>query len=134
MVHFSSDVKTNHVTDDHEQLSHPNMKSVSISQSVQVMTRVLCMERNISFNALEMMVAAWEYCNLHRWVSQMLTQGQKEHRVQICQLLLNMGKCKSATFIRMRSNIHYYRLHIEMMNCIINKEPNIITPGLSVHY
>jgi len=56
----------------------------------QIMARVLRTELNISFNAMETMVATLEYCKgCSRRVPQMLTQEHKEHHMQICQYLVN---------------------------------------------
>ena len=56
----------------------------------RITIRELCTELNIGFNALETTVATLEYgkvCN--RWVPRMLTQEHEEHRMQVCQELLN---------------------------------------------
>ena len=55
-----------------------------------ITTRELRTKLNISFNALETMVAMLEYhkaCSM--WIPQMLTQKQKEHCMQVCQDLWN---------------------------------------------
>ena len=60
------------------------------------MTRELCTELNIGFSALETMIAALEYHKVCiRWVSQMLTQEQKEHHTQVCQDPLNQYEVES---------------------------------------
>ena len=64
------------------------------------MTRELCMELNISFNVLEMMMAMLEYRKVcARWVPQMLTQEHKEHCMQVCQDLLNQYGAESDSFL-----------------------------------
>ena len=74
VVHISSgdsDMKTSHVPDDHEQLSHHKMKSVSITSSLHIVRSVweLCLELNIFFNMLEAMVTMVEFCkDCIRWV------------------------------------------------------------------
>jgi len=65
-----------------------------------IMTRELCTELNISFSALETMVATLEYRKVcARWVPQMLTQEHKEHRMQVCQDLLNQYKAEGDIFL-----------------------------------
>ena len=53
-----------------------------ICANQQITTRILYMEQDIGFNALETMVATLEY---HKvcigWVSQMIVQEQKEHHM-----------------------------------------------------
>jgi len=50
----------------------------------------LCTELNMDFSALETMVATLEYHKVcARWVPRMLTEEHKEHRMQVCQDLLN---------------------------------------------
>ena len=61
-----------------------------ISANRRIKTMELCTELNIGFSELETMVATLEYgkvCN--RWVPRMLTQEHEEHRMQVCQELLN---------------------------------------------
>jgi hypothetical protein len=66
----------------------------------RIMTRELCTELNISFNALEIMVPTLEYCKVYsRWVPQMLAQKNKEHHVQVCQDLLNQYEAESNSFL-----------------------------------
>jgi hypothetical protein len=66
----------------------------------QITTRELCMELNISCNALEAMVATLEYRKVcTRWVPPMLTQEHKEHRMQVCQDLLNQYKAEGDSFL-----------------------------------
>ena len=56
----------------------------------RITTRELCTELNIGCNVLETMVATLEYRKVcARWVPPMLTQEHKEHRMQVCQDLLN---------------------------------------------
>jgi len=55
-----------------------------------IMTRELCSALNTGFSALEMMVAMLEYHKVcTRWVPQMLTQEQKEHRMHTYHDQLN---------------------------------------------
>ena len=50
-----------------------------ICANLWIMTRELCTEMSISFNALETMMAILEYLQVcSKWVSQMLTQEEKE--------------------------------------------------------
>ena len=64
------------------------------------MTREMCMELNIDFNALETMVATLEYRLVcARWVPRMLTQEHKEHCMQVCQDLLNQYEAESYSFL-----------------------------------
>ena len=59
------------------------------------MTRELCVELNISFSVLEMTLAMLEYHKIcTKWVSQMLTQKQKDYHLQVCQDLLNQYEDK----------------------------------------
>ena len=63
-------------------------------------TRELCMELNIGFSALEMMVTKLGYyrvCTI--WVPQMLTQKQKEHCMPVCQELLNQYEAEGGSFL-----------------------------------
>jgi len=56
----------------------------------RITTRELCTELNIGCNTLEGMVATLEYREVcARWVPRMLIQEHKEHRMQVCQDLLN---------------------------------------------
>jgi len=56
----------------------------------RITTREMCTELNIGCNALEAMVATLEYRKVcAMWVPRMLTQEHKEHRMQVCQDLLN---------------------------------------------
>jgi len=62
-----------------------------IYMSGRVTIRELCTELSISFSALEMMISVLEYWKVYsRWVQQMLTQEQKEHRVQLYKDLLSL--------------------------------------------
>jgi hypothetical protein len=55
-----------------------------------IMTRELCMELNVGFSALEIMLATLEYHKVcARWVSRMLAQEHKDHRMPVCQDLLD---------------------------------------------
>ena len=66
----------------------------------RIMNRELCTELNISFNALETMVATLEICKVcARWVPRMLTQEHKEHHVQVCQDLLNQYEAVDDSFL-----------------------------------
>ena len=59
MVHFSSGdtgVKDKPCSDSHKQLSHHNMKEVSINMNLWITIRELFMELNLSFSALKTMV------------------------------------------------------------------------------
>ena len=61
-----------------------------IYMSGRVTIRELCTELSISFSALEMIISVLEYWKVYsRWVQQMLTQEQKEHRVQLYKDLLS---------------------------------------------
>jgi hypothetical protein len=58
------------------------------------------MELNIGCNALEAMVATLEYCEVcTSWVLRMLTQEHKEHRMQVCQDLLNQYEAEGDIFL-----------------------------------
>jgi len=71
-----------------------------ICANQRITTRELCTELNISCNALEAMVATLEYCkNCARWVPRMLTQEHKEHRMQVCQDLLNQYEAEGDSFL-----------------------------------
>jgi hypothetical protein len=64
------------------------------------MTRELCTELNISFNALETMVATLEYRKVcARWVPQMLIQEHKEHRMQVCRDIFNQYEAEGDSFL-----------------------------------
>ena len=66
----------------------------------RITTRELCAELNIGFNALETMVATLEYRKVRsRWVPRMLTQGHEEHRMQVCQDLLNQYEAEGDSFL-----------------------------------
>ena len=66
----------------------------------RITTRELCTELNISFNALQTMVASLEYRNVSaRWVPRMLTQVHIEHRMQVCQDLLNQYEAEDDSFL-----------------------------------
>jgi hypothetical protein len=77
MAHFSSgdsNVPCTAVTPQNEerlnQLIHTNWR---------IMTRELCMELNVGFNVLEMMVETLEYCKVcTRWVPRILIQDIKK--------------------------------------------------------
>jgi len=65
----------------------------------RIMTRELCPEMNISFNALEIMTAMLEYCKVcARWVPWMLRQEQTEYCMQVHQDLLNSYKAEKRQF------------------------------------
>ena len=65
-----------------------------------ITTRELCTELNIGFSALETMVATLEYRKVcARWVPRMLTQEHKEHRMQVCQDLLNQYEAECDSFL-----------------------------------
>ena len=58
------------------------------------------MELNISFNELEMMVAMLEYHKVcAKCLTQMLTQKQKEHGMEVCQVLLNQSEAEGDSFM-----------------------------------
>ena len=64
----------------------------------RITSRELCRELNIGFTALETMVSTLEYRKVcTRWVPRMLTQENKEHRMQVFQDLLNQyeAECDS---------------------------------------
>ena len=64
------------------------------------MTRELCTQLNIGFSALETMVAMLEYCKVcARWVPRILTQGHKEHHMQVCRDLLNQYEAEGDSFL-----------------------------------
>jgi len=66
----------------------------------RITTRQLCTELNIGCNALEAMVATLEYRKVcARWVPRMLTQEHKEHRMQVCQELLNQYEAEGDSFL-----------------------------------
>ena len=66
----------------------------------RITTRELCTELNIGCNALEAMVATLEYRKVcTRWVPRMLTQEHKEHRMQVCQDLLNQYEPEGDSFL-----------------------------------
>jgi len=72
----------------------------SWSAHLRITIRELCLGLGIGFTALETLVAALEYCRgCTRWVPWMLTQEQKEHRMQLCQDLLNQYKAKGESFL-----------------------------------
>jgi len=71
-----------------------------IRTNQRITTKDLCMEPNICFSALKMMVAALEYHKVcTRWVPQMLTQEHKEHCMQVCQDLLNQYEAEGDSFL-----------------------------------
>jgi hypothetical protein len=56
----------------------------------RITIRELCLKLNVVFNALEMIMATFEYRKVSaRWVLRMLTQENKSHRKQVCQDLLD---------------------------------------------
>ena len=66
----------------------------------RIMTRKLCTELNIGFKALETMVAMLEYRKVcARWIPRMLMQEHKEHRMQVCQDLLNQYEAEGDSFL-----------------------------------
>lgn len=68
---------TSHALSGHMQLSHHEMRSVSISSSIQI---IRLQPENISFSVLGLLVIVLKYCKVcARWVSWMLTPDQKEH-------------------------------------------------------
>jgi len=65
----------------------------------RITTRELCTELNISFSALETMVEMLVYRKVcARWVPRMLTQ-EHEHRMQVCQDLLNQYVAEGDNFL-----------------------------------
>ena len=71
-----------------------------IRANQQITTRELCMELNIRFSALETMVATLEYHKVcARWVPRILTQEHKEHRMQVCQDLLDQYETEGDSFL-----------------------------------
>jgi len=65
-----------------------------------IATREPCTELNIGCNALETMVGMFEYRKVcARWVPRMLTQELKEHRMQVCQYLLNQYEAEGDSFL-----------------------------------
>lgn len=65
----------------------------------QIITRELCMERNISFSALETLVAVLEYCKVYaRWIPQILTEKKKYH-MQVCLDLLDQYEAEGDSFL-----------------------------------
>lgn len=60
----------------------------------------LCTELNIIFNVLETTLAVLKYRKVFaRWGPWMLMQEQKEHRLQVCQDLLNQYKAEGDSFL-----------------------------------
>jgi hypothetical protein len=52
--------------------------------------RELCTELNVGFSELETILITLEYHKVCAgWVPKMLTQGHKDHRMQVCQDLLD---------------------------------------------
>ena len=89
--------KTSHIPDDHAQLSHHKMKSVSVSSCTDqwITAKEQHTELRISFNALKMMVATLEHCKAcARWVPWIHTWEQKEQCVQVCEDLFNQYKAE----------------------------------------
>jgi len=87
--------KTRHVPDGHAQLSHHEMKSVSIGSSARIGGLRLYTELNIGFKALETMVVTLEYRKVcARWAPRMLRQEYKKHRMQVCRDLLTNTRLK----------------------------------------
>jgi hypothetical protein len=65
-----------------------------------ITTRKLCTELNISFNALETIVASLEYRKVcARFVPRMLTPEHIEHHMAICQDLLNQYEAEGEIFL-----------------------------------
>lgn len=65
-----------------------------------IMSRELCTELNINFNALETMVSTLEFHEAYaKWVPQMLTQEQKEHNIWLCQDILNQYVAEGGSFL-----------------------------------
>jgi histone-lysine N-methyltransferase SETMAR len=58
------------------------------------------MKLNIGFSALEVIVAMLEYRKVcARWVPRMLSEEPKEHRIQVCQELLNQYGVEGDSFL-----------------------------------
>jgi hypothetical protein len=71
-----------------------------IHMNQRITTRELCTELNIGCNVLEVMMATLEYHKVcTRWVPRMLTQEHKEHRMQVCQDLLNQYEAEGDSFL-----------------------------------
>jgi len=113
-----TDRKKNHNLDSYAQVSHHKMMSISNSSSLWL-SRLWpgnCTERNIGFNALEMMVVTLEYHGVcTRWVTWLHMQEQKEHNVQICWDLLNKYKAEGESFLECfitsdKTQYHHYKL------------------------
>jgi hypothetical protein len=65
-----------------------------------ITARELCTELNIGFNALETIVATLEYRKVYaRWVPRMLTQEYKEHRMEVCQSLLDQYEAEGDSLL-----------------------------------
>ena len=106
MLHFSSgdsDVKDNPRSERPCIAFTPRNKERLdwlIRANRRIMIRELCTELNIIFNALETIVATLEYRKVcTRWVPRMLTQEHKEHRMQVCQDLLNQYEAEGDSFL-----------------------------------
>ena len=66
----------------------------------RITTRELCTELNVGFNALETMLATLGYRKVcAKWVPRTLTQEEKNHRMQVCQDLLNQYEAEGDSFL-----------------------------------
>jgi hypothetical protein len=66
----------------------------------RIMTRELCTELRVGFNALETKLATLEYREVSaRWDPWMLTQAHKDHRMQVCQDPLNHYEAEGDSFL-----------------------------------
>jgi hypothetical protein len=65
-----------------------------------IMTKELCTELNVGFNALGTMLATSEYRKgCARWVPRMLIEEHKDHRTHVCQDLLNHYEAEGESFL-----------------------------------
>ena len=91
---------TSHILYSRVQLSHHEMKCLDqlICANWQTVTRGMCTELNISFDALEKLMAMLEYREVcAKWVPRMLTH--KEHSLQVCQVLKKQYKAQGDSFL-----------------------------------
>lgn len=66
----------------------------------RIMTRELCTELNVGFSMLKTMLATLKYCKVYAtWVPWVLTQEHKDHRLQVCQDLLNSYEAEGDIFL-----------------------------------
>ena len=79
-----------------------------------ITTQELCVEMNISFNALETMMAMFEYCRVSAmWIPLMLPQEEKDHHAQVSQDMLNEYEAEGICYLCCITSHKAWRHHYE---------------------